>query len=76
MTGDMVPSTDTSKLFTMLYVLLGLVVIFSYVNNFAESILLYAENQALKMAEKSHKKKHKGVDNVSVSWLLNILYFM
>jgi hypothetical protein len=53
----MVPTNDVSKLFTMLYVLLGLVVIFSYVNYFAESMLLYAEDQAIKLAEKSNKRK-------------------
>mmetsp|Transcript_19060 Transcript_19060/g.35522 ORF Transcript_19060/g.35522 Transcript_19060/m.35522 type:complete len:650 (-) Transcript_19060:61-2010(-) len=61
--GDLVPTNDISKLFTMLYVLLGLVVIFSYVNTFAENMLLYAENQAVKLAERAHKRKLQRADS-------------
>ena len=55
--GDLVPTNDASKLFTMFYNLLGLLVIFSYLNQFADNMLQYAERQTEKLALKRRQNK-------------------
>ena len=45
--GDFSPTDDRSRIFTIFFVLVGLVFIFSIINDFAQSILQYAEKKAL-----------------------------
>ena len=54
--GDLIPSTDGSRLFTCFYILTGIIFIFSIIVDFASFVLLYASSKA---KEKLYSKDYK-----------------
>lgn len=56
--GDFSPSTRHGRIFTIFYIIGGIVIVGRILNNFAESILEYAEQQAKKSSKESFENTH------------------
>jgi voltage-gated potassium channel len=74
--GDYHPTDDRSRIFTIFFVLFGLVFIFSIINDFAQSILRYAEKKALeKLDDDPTDLKVRSLGNQDFIFMHHIMFF-